>query len=328
MLTYKKFLTVPRDNTIVHLAHNTSTSATRHTHRFSIMLSLSSRAIFALSIGLTSAFKLEFFQGRECTSADNGVTSISLTNDRCDSTDIGSSASVYVTLEDSDSLMDTVSFSSSTNCDVSKVITAGNSGCVDLYGTDGTHAQSFNVISGQGGDKRKMTKRNTPGSSAIEEKLSRREAVQAETTSSIEPLVRNIVHGQTFDWQNNTYRYVQIFHDTFHSVLAREWDDAIHIADDTPFPEMNLTAIFGPDSENVFGDFFSPKKESPLEIEARQFRNAVCAATRQCGQIIYRTPQGLQAVGDLGIAAAYTAWQNKGKAGTKLWGKFDLNFKL
>lgn len=196
------------------------------------MFSLSSLAIFGLSISSASAFQLEFFQGSERAGADNGFASISLANDRCDSNDIGPSTSVHITLEDSDGLMDTVSFSSSTNCDIDNEVAAGNSGCVDLISTDGTQAQSFNVISCQGGDKRKMAKRNTPGSSAMEEKLSRREAVQAANTSLIEPLVRNIVHGQTFEWQNNTYRYVQVFHDTFHSVLASEWDDAVHVADD------------------------------------------------------------------------------------------------
>lgn len=83
------------------------------------------------------------------------------------------------------------------------------------------------------------------------------------------------VHGEVSDFDGRTWKWHQVAHATWRGIPLNEWDDAIHVKNDT-FLEYSETYPFDFSTQ-------SPNPASP-DIVERQFLPAVCRAYNACTQ--------------------------------------------
>lgn len=267
------------------------------------MLSLRTPLLWSLALSGSLGFQVHFYGGTACHGAPDGTIQISLGNNRCSTEFMGIAQSAIIELEDSDSLNDSVFFSGADNCDITNVVAAANSGCIDFASSVG-EARSFEVISGQAGGARRVKSRRQ----ALTKADPSESESQAGDETSVQP--RSIYHGMQFEWNGQQYRYHQLFNETFSGVLLEEWDDNVHVANDEPLPEYDEA-----ESDSWRDADSTPNMQRRVlnDLEARAFRQDICRVVEQCGQILYRTPGGLKKVGAYGIDRAAAAWRSNSR---------------
>jgi hypothetical protein len=216
----------------------------------------------AILVSSSSAFKLSFYLEDNCAGEDLGI-SIGGPQQGCSTSingeSLGQASGVVVSSTGPVDDGTIVVFYSSNDCDPSNAVAQADNGCLSINDFAYT-TQSWNVITLEEYKRRRSVVESTP--------------IEARTDTS-SPNPYGYEHGKLADYGGKTYRWHQLASDVYRGINPEDWDDSIHVKNDTVIDD---SAIYQRD----FSESDATTDTSLSTLEERAFLYYTCQAAKKC----------------------------------------------